>query len=93
MNRNLREHFFMQRMLGVWNELPEVAAEAGTIAKFKGHSDRYMYRTCLEGCVPNAGRLAGVGKLVRRDSIKLMPMWVSFNSHVVPDFLHNELVV
>lgn len=59
----------------------------------KRHLDRYMDGKGLEGCVPNAGRLAGVGKLVRRDSIKLMPMWVSFNSHVVPDFLHNELVV
>ena len=31
--------FFMQRVVGAWNALPEVVMEAGTLATFKRHLD------------------------------------------------------
>lgn len=41
----------------MWNEQPEeVIVEAGIIAAFEKHLDRYVDRKCLEGYVPNAGR-------------------------------------
>jgi len=35
--RNLRGNFFTQRVVRVWNEVPEKVVEAGTIATFKKH--------------------------------------------------------
>lgn len=37
LNRNLRGNLFIERVVGVWKELPE---EAGTIATFKKYLDR-----------------------------------------------------
>ena len=42
-------------MVGVWNKLPEVVVEAGTILSFKKHLDSYMSKMGIEGYGPNAG--------------------------------------
>ena len=36
-----RGNFFTQRVVCVWNKLPEVVVEAGTILSFKKHLDSY----------------------------------------------------
>ena len=50
-----RGNFFTQRVVSVWNELPEVGVEAGTILPFKKHFDSYMGKTGIQGYGPNAG--------------------------------------
>ena len=45
---------FTQRVVSVWNKLPEVV-EAGTILSFKKHLDSYMDKMGIEGYGPNAG--------------------------------------
>ena len=50
-----RGNFFTHRMVSVWNELPEVVVETGTILSFKKHSDSYMGKIGIEGYGPNAG--------------------------------------
>ena len=37
-----RGNFFTQRVVSVWNKLPEVVVEAGTILSFNKHLDSYM---------------------------------------------------
>ena len=54
--RDLRGNFFTQRVVRVWDELPEEVVEAGTITTFKRHLDRYMDGKGLEGSGPNAGK-------------------------------------
>jgi len=46
---DVRGRFFTQRVVNVWNVLPEEVVGAGTIAAFKGHLDKYMSRMGLEG--------------------------------------------
>ena len=46
-----RGTFFTQRVLSVWNELPEVLVEAGTILSLKKHLDSYMGKMSTEGRV------------------------------------------
>ena len=41
--------------MSVWNELPEVVLEAGTILSFKKRLDSYMGKMGNEGYGPNAG--------------------------------------
>ena len=43
--------FFTQRVVSVWNKLPEVVVEAGTILSFKKHLDSYMGTMGIEGLV------------------------------------------
>lgn len=41
--RNLRGNLFTQRLVCIWNELPEEVVEPGTITKFKKNNlDKYM---------------------------------------------------
>eukprot|EP00061_Rhincodon_typus_P000310 g11264.t1 len=54
--RDLRDNFFTQSVVHVWNELPEEIVEAGTITTFKRHVDGYMKRKNLEGCELDAGK-------------------------------------
>eukprot|EP00061_Rhincodon_typus_P007733 g29722.t1 len=37
--KDLRSNIFMQRVVYVWNEVPEEVEEAGTIVAFKRHLD------------------------------------------------------
>ena len=48
-------NFFTQRVVSVWNKLPKVVVEAGTILSFKKHLDSYMGMMGIEGYGPNAG--------------------------------------
>ena len=50
-----RDIFFTQRVVGVWNKLPEAVVEAGTILSFKKHLDSYMGTMGIEGYGPNEG--------------------------------------
>lgn len=63
-----RRHRFMMRgvifkrdvmsnlwVVGIWNEVPEDAVEAGTIIMPKRHLDRYMVRNSLGRYGANAG--------------------------------------
>ena len=50
-----RGNFFKQRVVSVWNKLPEVVVEADTILSFKKHLDSYMDKMGIEGYGPNAG--------------------------------------
>ena len=50
-----RCNFFTQRVVSVWNELPETVVEAGTILSFKKYLDSDMSRMVIEGYGPNAG--------------------------------------
>eukprot|EP00061_Rhincodon_typus_P011347 g36286.t1 len=52
--RDLRGKCSIQRVVRVWNELPEEVVEAGAVTAFKRHLDRYMDRKDLEGYGPNA---------------------------------------
>jgi len=47
--REVRGRFVKQRMVNVWNALPEVVVGVGTIVAFKEHLDRYMSKMGLEG--------------------------------------------
>ena len=50
-----RGNSFTQRVVNVWNKLPEVVVEAGTILSFKKHLDSYMGTMGGEGYGTNAG--------------------------------------
>ena len=50
-----RGNYFTQRVVSVWNKLPEVVVEAGTILSFKKHLDSYMGTMRMEGYGPNVG--------------------------------------
>ena len=50
-----RGAIFSQRVASVWNKLPEVVVEAGTILSFKKRLDSYMGKMGIEGYRPNAG--------------------------------------
>ena len=52
-----RGNFFTQRVVSVWNELPEAVVEVGTILSFKKHLDSYMGKMGIEGYGPSAGQL------------------------------------
>jgi len=53
--RAQRGNFFTQRMVSVWNELPEAVVEAATILSVKKHLDSYMGKMGIEGYGPSAG--------------------------------------
>ena len=50
-----RGNCFTQRVVSVWNKLPEVVVEVGLILSFKKHLDRYMGTMGIEGYGPNVG--------------------------------------
>eukprot|EP00061_Rhincodon_typus_P009187 g32475.t1 len=50
----MRSNFFTQRVVHVWNELPDEMVDADKVATFKRHLDKYLNRKCLEGYGPNA---------------------------------------
>ena len=50
-----RGNCFTQRVVSVWNKLPEVVVEGGTILSFKKCLDSYMGEMTIEGYGPNAG--------------------------------------
>ena len=50
-----RGNFFTQRVVNVWNKLPEVIVEASTILSFKKHLDSYMGKISIERYGPNVG--------------------------------------
>ena len=41
--------------MSVWNKLPEVVVEVGTMLSFKKHLDSYMDKMGREGYGPNTG--------------------------------------
>ena len=47
--RDLRGNFFTQRVVHIWNELPEKVVEAGSIATFRKHLDKLGRRACFHG--------------------------------------------
>lgn len=58
--RNLRGNIFTQRVVGVWNVLPEEVIEAGTNATFKKQLDKFIDneqdRANVEGFALNADK-------------------------------------
>ena len=48
-----RGNFFTQRVVSVWNKLPEVVVEAGTLLSFKKRLDSYMGKMGIVGYGPN----------------------------------------
>jgi len=50
-----RGNFLTQRVVSVWNVLPEAIVEEGTILSFKKHLDSYMGKMGIEGYGPSAG--------------------------------------
>ena len=59
--RDLSGNFFTQRVVRIWNELPEKVVEAGPKASFKKHLDKYIDGKGLEGYGPNVGNLDQLG--------------------------------
>ena len=43
-----RGNLSTQKVVSVWNKLPEVRVEAGTILSFKKHLDSYMGKIGIE---------------------------------------------
>jgi len=50
-----RGNIFTERVVSVWNELPEAVVVAGTILSFKKHLDSYMGKMGIEDSGPSAG--------------------------------------
>jgi len=54
--RDGRSRFFTQRVVNVWNVLPDKVVEADSRTMFKRHLDRYMNRLGIEGYGPHRGK-------------------------------------
>ena len=39
---NLRKYFFSQRVVDIWNSLPDSAVSASAVNEFKGHLDKFL---------------------------------------------------
>jgi len=57
--------FFTQRVVSVWNELPEVVVEVGAILSFKKHLDSYIGTMGIEGYGPKCGQL-GLAERIKK---------------------------
>ena len=53
---NIRGGFFTQRVVGVWNELPDKVVNAGSLLTFKKNLDGFMDERGVEGYGPSAGQ-------------------------------------
>ena len=53
---NIRGDFFTQRVVGVWNELPDKVVNAGSLLTFKKNLDGFMDERGVEGYGPCAGQ-------------------------------------
>ena len=53
---DVRDKFFTQRVVGVWNMLPGVVVEADTIGVFMELLDKHMNMQGIEEYEPRAGR-------------------------------------
>ena len=53
---DLGEICFTQRMVGIWNSLPEMAVDAGTLTTIKKCSDENLHRHCIHGYGASAGK-------------------------------------
>ena len=81
--RDLRGNFFMQRVVRTCNELPEKVVEAGSIATFKKHLDKYMDGKGLEEFGTSwEGTRAGMDWLGQRACFHAVLLYDSM-------FLHN----
>ena len=45
----LRRNYFSQRVVNLWNSLPQSAVDAGTVSKFKEELDRFGIGKGLKG--------------------------------------------
>ncbi|GCC19456.1 hypothetical protein chiPu_0000004 [Chiloscyllium punctatum] len=52
----MRRHFFSQRVVGLWNSLPQSAVDAGTLNVFKAEIDRFLLSRGIKGYGENAGK-------------------------------------
>eukprot|EP00061_Rhincodon_typus_P004415 g22512.t1 len=53
--KDIRDKFFAQTVVRMWNEHPNEVMDAGAITMFKSHLDENMNREGLEGYGPGAG--------------------------------------
>ena len=58
--------FFTQRVVSVWNELPEVVVEVGAILSFKKHLDSYIGTMGIEGYGPKCGQLGLAERILKK---------------------------
>ena len=52
----LRRNYFSQRVVNLWNLLPQSAEDAGTESKFKEELDRFLIGSGLKGYGEKAGK-------------------------------------
>ena len=52
----LRRNYFSQRVVNLWNSLPQSAVDAGTVSKFKEELDRFLIGNGLKGYGEKAGK-------------------------------------
>ena len=53
---DLRENLFTQRVVGIWNSLPERVVEAGTLTTSQKHLDEQLKCHSIKGYGPSAGK-------------------------------------
>ena len=52
----LRRNYFSQRVVNLWNSLPQSVVDAGTMSKFKEELDRFLIGNGLKGYGEKAGK-------------------------------------
>ena len=52
----MRRNFFSQRVVGLWNSLPQRAVEAGTLSVFKTEIDKFLISRGIKGYGERAGK-------------------------------------
>jgi len=53
--RRLRGNFFSQRVVGMWNSLPQRAVEARSLSVFKMEIDKFLTASGIKGYGVRAG--------------------------------------